>query len=96
MWWGDGWACIRVESARDEINAHRVDRLRSYITHSLMDGCSACSAHASLQVSDLPARDLVPGHIVELHVGDRVPADMRILQLRTATLRCEQASLTGE
>mmetsp|Transcript_25245 Transcript_25245/g.68622 ORF Transcript_25245/g.68622 Transcript_25245/m.68622 type:complete len:1048 (+) Transcript_25245:127-3270(+) len=47
-------------------------------------------------ISDLPARELVPGDIVELHVGDRVPADLRILQLRTATVRAEQASLTGE
>eukprot|EP00983_Pelagomonas_calceolata_P057531 1145112-Pelagomonas_calceolata.AAC.1 len=46
-------------------------------------------------ISDLPARELVPGDIVELHVGDRVPADLRILQLRTATVRAEQASLTG-
>lgn len=49
-----------------------------------------------LQIADLPARELVPGDIVTLHVGDRVPADIRVLSLRTATLRCEQASLTGE
>jgi magnesium-transporting ATPase (P-type) len=34
--------------------------------------------------------------VVELHVGDRVPADVRLVKLKTATLRCEQASLTGE
>ena len=48
------------------------------------------------QVSDLLARELVPGDIVELHTGDRVPADLRLLSLNTATLRAEQASLTGE
>ena len=31
-----------------------------------------------------------------MHVGDRVPADTRIIALRTATLRAEQSSLTGE
>ena len=31
-----------------------------------------------------------------MHVGDRVPADTRIIALKTATLRAEQASLTGE
>lgn len=50
----------------------------------------------SCQVSELPARELVPGDVVELHVGDRVPADIRVLKLKTATLRAEQASLTGE
>ena len=48
------------------------------------------------QVSDLPSRELVPGDLVELHVGDKVPADIRVIALKTATLRSEQASLTGE
>lgn len=47
-------------------------------------------------MSELPARELVPGDVVELHVGDRVPADIRVVKLKTATLRAEQASLTGE
>ncbi|KAJ6343951.1 hypothetical protein OIU76_005650 [Salix suchowensis] len=45
---------------------------------------------------DLPARELVPGDIVELRVGDKVPADMRMAVLKTSTLRVEQSSLTGE
>ena len=47
-------------------------------------------------VNDLPARELVPGDIVELRVGDRVPADMRVALLKTSTFRVEQSSLTGE
>lgn len=47
------------------------------------------------QVSNLPARELVPGDVVFLRVGDRVPADCRVASLNTATLRAEQASLTG-
>lgn len=47
-------------------------------------------------VPDVPARELVPGDIVELRVGDKVPADMRIAVLKTSTLRVEQSSLTGE
>eukprot|EP00891_Asterochloris_glomerata_P005322 jgi/Astpho2/5322/fgenesh1_pm.00075_%23_6_t len=47
-------------------------------------------------VSELPSRELVPGDVVILHVGDKVPADVRIMRLKTATLRSEQASLTGE
>lgn len=47
-------------------------------------------------VPDLPARELVPGDIVELRVGDKVPADMRIAALKTTTFRVEQSSLTGE
>ncbi|KAK6260513.1 hypothetical protein SCA6_014987 [Theobroma cacao] len=47
-------------------------------------------------VPDLPARELVPGDVVELQVGDKVPADMRIAALKTSTLRLEQSALTGE
>eukprot|EP01065_Artemidia_motanka_P001189 TRINITY_DN10555_c0_g3_i1.p1 TRINITY_DN10555_c0_g3~~TRINITY_DN10555_c0_g3_i1.p1 ORF type:complete len:1040 (+),score=363.16 TRINITY_DN10555_c0_g3_i1:106-3225(+) len=44
----------------------------------------------------VPAVELVPGDVVELRVGDRVPADIRVYHLNTATLRAEQAALTGE
>ena len=50
----------------------------------------------NVQKATLPARELLPGDIVELHAGDKVPADMRMVKLVTATLRAEQASLTGE
>lgn len=44
---------------------------------------------------DFRAVDLVPGDIIDLRVGDKVPADARILRIHTATLRAEQSSLTG-
>ncbi|KVI12001.1 Cation-transporting P-type ATPase [Cynara cardunculus var. scolymus] len=48
------------------------------------------------KISGLPAKELVPGDIVELRVGDKIPADMRVLNLISSTLRVEQGSLTGE
>ncbi|XP_076891087.1 calcium-transporting ATPase 1, endoplasmic reticulum-type-like [Bidens hawaiensis] len=48
------------------------------------------------KVSSLPAKELVPGDIVELRVGDKIPADMRVVSLISSTLRVEQGSLTGE
>ncbi|KAG9129598.1 hypothetical protein Leryth_014447 [Lithospermum erythrorhizon] len=59
------------------------------------------SEHASViregkKNSNLPAKELVPGDIVELRVGDKVPADMRILSMISSTVRVEQGSLTGE
>ncbi|CBI16213.3 unnamed protein product, partial [Vitis vinifera] len=59
------------------------------------------SEHATVirdgkKVPNLPAKELVPGDIVELRVGDKVPADMRVLSLISSTLRVEQGSLTGE
>jgi Ca2+-transporting ATPase len=42
----------------------------------------------------IPARDLVPGDIIQLEAGDHVPADARLLQ--AFGLRVEEAPLTGE
>ncbi|WOG87542.1 hypothetical protein DCAR_0206770 [Daucus carota subsp. sativus] len=56
----------------------------------------ACVIRDGQKISSLPAKELVPGDIVELRVGDKVPADMRVLSLISSTLRVEQGSLTGE
>jgi len=45
---------------------------------------------------EMPARELVPGDIVQVKVGDKIPADMRIIKLLTTTIRIDEASLTGE
>lgn len=42
----------------------------------------------------VPARELVPGDVVLLEVGNYVPADLRLVE--TANLKIEEAALTGE
>lgn len=42
----------------------------------------------------LPAAELVPGDIVLLQSGDRVPADLRLAQVKN--LQCDEAAMTGE
>lgn len=46
------------------------------------------------QHSTQPTRDLVPGDIVILRAGDRIPADLRVIEAHN--LRVEEAILTGE
>ncbi len=42
----------------------------------------------------IPARELVPGDVILLRTGDRVPADARLLE--SVNLQIEEAALTGE
>ncbi|MCA9134249.1 MAG: HAD-IC family P-type ATPase, partial [Planctomycetales bacterium] len=46
------------------------------------------------KICELSARELVPGDIVQLEVGNYVPADCRILE--SVNLKLEEAALTGE
>ena len=43
---------------------------------------------------EVPAEDLVPGDVVLLDSGDKVPADLRLLHVKN--LRVDEAALTGE
>ena len=46
------------------------------------------------QETKIPARDLVPGDVVLLRAGDKMPADARLIE--TVNLQIEEAALTGE
>jgi magnesium-transporting ATPase (P-type) len=56
------------------------------------------SAHAQARRggdwAEIEADDLVPGDIVRLRSGDRVPADLRLIEANN--LRLEESALTGE
>jgi magnesium-transporting ATPase (P-type) len=56
------------------------------------------SPHAAVlrdgQLREIPAEELVPGDVVQLAAGDKVPADLRLLRVRE--LNIEEAALTGE
>jgi len=42
----------------------------------------------------VPARDLVPGDVILLRAGDKIPADVRLIE--AINLQIEEAALTGE
>ncbi|XP_059631157.1 calcium-transporting ATPase 3, endoplasmic reticulum-type [Cornus florida] len=70
-----------AEKALEELRAYQAD-----VATVLRNGC----------FSILPATDLVPGDIVEVSVGCKIPADMRMIEMLSDHLRVDQAILTGE
>ncbi|XP_060561406.1 calcium-transporting ATPase type 2C member 1-like isoform X2 [Ruditapes philippinarum] len=53
-----------------------------------------CHCHRNGKLEDFLARELVPGDVVDLMVGDRVPADLRLIQAKD--LAIDESSFTGE
>jgi Ca2+ transporting ATPase len=47
-------------------------------------------------VQKIRAKEIVPGDIVEISVGDKIPADIRLIKIYSTTLRIDQSILTGE
>lgn len=47
-------------------------------------------------VQKVRAKEIVPGDLVEVSVGDKIPADIRLTKIYSTTLRIDQSILTGE
>jgi Ca2+-transporting ATPase len=73
-----------IQEHRSEKSLDALNKLVPHHTHVLRDGYS----HHVL------ANELVPGDIVLLSTGDRVPADIRLLE--ALDLEIDESSLTGE
>ncbi|KAI0303358.1 Ca-transporting ATPase [Multifurca ochricompacta] len=48
------------------------------------------------KVHRIPASKIVPGDIVAVAVGDKIPADCRLISVSSSSFRVDQAILTGE
>lgn len=75
------------------------ERFRRLVRIEYRCGCAFHTFSACFRVRDgkehsLLARELVPGDVVLLNTGDRVPADVRLLE--AFSLQIDESSLTGE
>lgn len=56
----------------------------------------ACVLRDGVWQGEMLVKDLVPGDILYLRIGDKVPADCRVVRLKTTSLAIDECSLTGE
>lgn len=73
-----------VQEGKAEAALDAISKMLSLTATVLRDG----------RRQQIPAEELVPGDIVFLASGDKVPADLRLLETRS--LRVDEAALTGE
>lgn len=73
-----------VQEYRAERAIEALRRMAAPVATTLRDG----------EERDVVARELVPGDVVRLEAGGRIPADARVME--AVNLKIEEASLTGE
>ena len=73
-----------LQEAKAERSIHALSKLLVTETNVRRDG----------RKQRIPSSQLVPGDLVLLQSGDRVPADLRLVTVRS--LQCDEAALTGE
>jgi Ca2+-transporting ATPase len=80
-------ACVAlgvIEEYRSEKAMEALKKMTALTATVIREGVDA----------EIPAKDVVPGDIVALNTGDRIPADLRLID--AFNLRTDEASLTGE
>eukprot|EP00956_Cyclotella_meneghiniana_P042909 scaffold249350_cov82-Cyclotella_meneghiniana.AAC.1 len=60
------------------------------------DTTTNSESSVSMEEVEVDAATLVPGDIVVLSVGQKIPADIRLISISTSTFTVDEASLTGE
>ena len=73
-----------VQEYRSEQALQELKKLVPHRCHCIRDG----------KMHDMNARDLVEGDVISLSVGDRVPADCRLIE--AVEVEIDESSLTGE
>ena len=57
---------------------------------------SHCNVKRNGKISEIESSDLVPGDIIILNEGEKIPADARILDIVTSNFEIDESNLTGE
>ena len=85
------WAIILVNAAFSFWQEHRAEEALEALKRLLPDFTRVVRANDEMMV---PASEIVPGDVLVLAEGDRIPADARVVE--SYGLRTNDANLTGE
>ncbi|MDN8548481.1 cation-transporting P-type ATPase [Microbacterium sp. NM3R9] len=92
--WLDVWVILAVAIINAVIGFAQEGRAEKALAGIRGMLSSEASVRRDGSWSRIPAAELVPGDVVRLAPGDKVPADLRLTQ--ASQLRIEEAALTGE
>ncbi len=85
------WFTVLVTAVMGFFQEYRAERAVAALKRLSAPKCHVIRDGVEIE---LPTVDLVPGDIIILNAGDRIPADSRLLE--AAGMRVDESSLTGE
>ncbi len=90
----DGWVILGVLVLNAVIGFVQETRAEKAMEALIRLAAPQASVRRNGSVRNIPAREIVPGDIVLLETGDKVPADARLIEV--SNLKANEATLTGE
>lgn len=85
-------AVFFIQAAFNMFQDWSTSRVMSSIKHMLPEECETIRDNILIQV---PAADIVPGDIISVKTGNKLPADMRFIQV-SSDAKFDRSVLTGE
>lgn len=85
------WAVVVINALIGYIQESKAEEAIAALAQSVVTEVTVIREGQKLR---LPSRELVPGDVVLLSSGDKVPADLRLLSVRN--LQVDESALTGE
>src|SRR5690606_32605584 len=92
--WADVVVILAIVVLNALLGAAQEQRAEASLAALKRMGAPACRVLRDGRVREIPAEELVPGDVILVEAGDRVPADARLVE--TASLRADESALTGE
>ncbi len=90
----DGWVILGVLVLNAVIGFVQETRAEKAMEALIRMAAPQASVRRDGKIKNITAREIVPGDIILLETGDKVPADARLIEV--ANLKVNEATLTGE